>query len=897
MAIPIRVGALSSKNSGSTAGSLTISSIADGSWMILVAHAGDITTTLTTPAGWTVLKAAYTTGSRRHTIYGRIKQAGDTTVSVVKSGSLALSLGLEYGTGSDPVADWQLGTQANRAGGAPHTSTTGVALSITTTEVDVLVLAIVCEATSAEDTVAPVLSGTGWVAGSYVTDTASPDTTNIEQINFATLEQNIAGATGNATFTYQNSQASNAGGVQIGITPAVVGNVSPTAAFTHGETNLHVAVDGTTSSDSDGSITAYDWNWGDATTHGTGSTATHDYAASGTYTITLTVTDNLSATGNVNHDVTVSESSLAPVLTGSLSQKSTGSTAGSITVSSIPDDYWMLLAAEVGNTATTLTTPSGWTLLSGPRNHGSRRFYVYGRIKSGDTTVSVVKSASVALSLGLVYGVGADVVADWQVGSPGVRAAGDATGGAVQAGSGTTSVAPSITTVEGYMLAVAIMFEATTAEDTSSPVVSGSGWTASLYVADTAAPDTSNIEQINFAYKTVTAIGASGAATTTYQNSQANNGAGIQIGLTPNPSANFPPLAAFTTDVDHLTVDVDGTTSSDSDGTIASYTWNWGDGSSDDTGSTQTHTYATAATFTITLTVVDDGGANDTQTHDVTTTESAKLQFGAFGALALRPGVKKATAMYFNGVLLKRWGYTVDDMLIEPEIQVAWRGLGDVKPEMSMTGYDYAVAQGFKVLEVSVNRSLDGVFIMNHDTTLTRTTAATSTIASTNSTALLGVAIDTPTTGGVIGRLENLLDAYAETHVIFIDDKDNAYASQILAILDDYPDPQQHFVWKGFRGWTPAADVWTAAGYQAWGIIYDTDSGVMGTVGAPHASIAHFTMLGLNFDAAQTPHWDNARAIADDQNKRLLAHVIHSGANATTARGKDADGLMTGVVL
>ena len=59
---------------------------------------------------------------------------------------------------------------------------------------------------------------------------------------------------------------------------------------------------------------------------------------------------------------------------------------------------------------------------------------------------------------------------------------------------------------------------------------------------------------------------------------------------------------------------VNGSTSTDPDGTIASYTWNWGDNTPDTTGPTDTasHTYAAAGTYTVTLTVTDNDGATDT---------------------------------------------------------------------------------------------------------------------------------------------------------------------------------------------------------------------------------------------------------------------------------------------
>jgi PKD repeat protein len=82
------------------------------------------------------------------------------------------------------------------------------------------------------------------------------------------------------------------------------GNVTPAAAFTSTCTYLDCSVDGSTSSDRDGSIAGYAWNFGDGTT-GTGSTASHSYGAAGTYLVTLTVTDDKGAASTVSHPVTV----------------------------------------------------------------------------------------------------------------------------------------------------------------------------------------------------------------------------------------------------------------------------------------------------------------------------------------------------------------------------------------------------------------------------------------------------------------------------------------------------------------------------------------------------------------------------------------------------------------
>ncbi len=72
--------------------------------------------------------------------------------------------------------------------------------------------------------------------------------------------------------------------------PAADGGVHP-----HG-VDLTTSVNGSGSTDPDGTIASYSWNWGDATANGSGVTASHTYAAAGTYTVTLTVTDNDGAT-------------------------------------------------------------------------------------------------------------------------------------------------------------------------------------------------------------------------------------------------------------------------------------------------------------------------------------------------------------------------------------------------------------------------------------------------------------------------------------------------------------------------------------------------------------------------------------------------------------------------
>jgi PKD repeat protein len=82
-------------------------------------------------------------------------------------------------------------------------------------------------------------------------------------------------------------------------------NTAPTAAFTFACTDLACDFDASGSTDSDGSIAAYDWDFGDGNT-GTGELASHTYASGADYTVTLTVTDDAGATDSTSQTVSVS---------------------------------------------------------------------------------------------------------------------------------------------------------------------------------------------------------------------------------------------------------------------------------------------------------------------------------------------------------------------------------------------------------------------------------------------------------------------------------------------------------------------------------------------------------------------------------------------------------------
>ena len=98
-----------------------------------------------------------------------------------------------------------------------------------------------------------------------------------------------------------------ASGVQLDAywTAEAVGNIAPTADFSVTTADLEATFTDS-SSDSDGSISSYSWDFGDGNSS-TDANPVHNYAAAGTYSVSLTVTDNEGASDTETQSVTVTE--------------------------------------------------------------------------------------------------------------------------------------------------------------------------------------------------------------------------------------------------------------------------------------------------------------------------------------------------------------------------------------------------------------------------------------------------------------------------------------------------------------------------------------------------------------------------------------------------------------
>ena len=134
--------------------------------------------------------------------------------------------------------------------------------------------------------------------------------------------------TEDGSYTITLTVTSNSANIDQATGTVFVGNLLPTASFNFAPGNPDpgqtVSFDGSSSSDPDGTLTDFDWDFGDGTIlnlDGTGSAPTHSYATDGSYTITLTVTDDQGDSDQFSGIIFVGNQ---PPVANLVSDKSTG---------------------------------------------------------------------------------------------------------------------------------------------------------------------------------------------------------------------------------------------------------------------------------------------------------------------------------------------------------------------------------------------------------------------------------------------------------------------------------------------------------------------------------------------------------------------------------------------
>jgi PKD repeat protein len=392
-------------------------------------------------------------------------------------------------------------------------------------------------------------------------------------------------------------------------------------------------VNAAASSDPDGTVVSYSWNFGDGAT-ATGVTASHAYSASGSYPITLTVTDDQGATGQSSTTVTV--------------QAPPADAYGQAVIADNPTLYWRLNDAS-GPTAADATA------------NGNNGAY------SGGITYQV--PSTVAPGTAVTFdGASGQLATTQAVAAPSVYSeelwfkTTSTSGGTLIAFGDQPSGLSSNHDRQVYLLnSGQLVFGVWTGQNntvTSAKSYNDGQWHQvvatqgpdgmTLYVDGQAvgANPTTQAQPFTGYWRVggENLLGWPGPASSNYlagsidevsvytsELSAARVAAHFAAGGTPN----VPPVAAFTPSCVNLVCSFDGTASHDPDGTVASYAWSFGDGSTA-TGPTAGHTYAAAGDFSVTLTVTDNGGATGTVTQvvsprPVANPSAAPIASDAFG--------------------------------------------------------------------------------------------------------------------------------------------------------------------------------------------------------------------------------------------------------------------------
>lgn len=437
-------------------------------------------------------------------------------------------------------------------------------------------------------------------------------------------------------------------------------NIAPTAAFTvdtnNGEAALTVNFDATTSSDTDGSIVAYNWNFGDGTT-GAGQQISHVYATDGNFPATLTVTDDDGEQHtSIAQIIAVAVANVAPtavfgvdINSGNnpltVNFNSVGSADSDGSIATYDWDFGDGTTGTGTNASHTYTTAGlFFTFLTVTDDGGLSTISASQTISVFPTNVApvaafVVDTASGEVPLAVAFdgssstdsdGSIADYSWDFGDGSSGAGQLVSHTYSTVGSYSATltvtdnqsaqnTSSAQTITVVVANVVPISVFTATPTIGDNPLSVAfNGGGSTDSdgsvvSYAWDFGDGTTASGATANHTYTTV---GDFAAVLTITDNSGATNTSASQtISVLP---ANTAPTSAFTVSTDlgvtPLGVDFDATNSADTDGSIVSYAWEFGDGATG-SGLLVSHTYTVAGIYTARLTVTDNEGAQGISTH------------------------------------------------------------------------------------------------------------------------------------------------------------------------------------------------------------------------------------------------------------------------------------------
>jgi PKD repeat protein len=779
--------------------------------MIGVFFAQDLgSSAIVVPSGFTQLTSTGTSSNRLYVVYGRAMTTS-ADVTAVASGVYLRAAGTA--TRIVAIAAALRGVSAFSSAGA---------------------LTFVNSTTSGTSYSAPA---TGDVRFYFVVTNSSSPSTSPAHTPLGGIKVVQAMSPSGASSPYSDSQMSlmiggtgasyavavaNGGSVGVGFT-STIADTPPVAAFTTSVSGLNLTVNASTSSDSDGTISAYGWDFGDGSTDIGVTPTVHTYGGPGTYTVTLTITDNGGVSSSTTHSVVVggSSSAIAPTRVGySFLDPSTSNTMlldPSVPTggAAIATGHWIIAAFALYNGTITITPPSGWTVLKAYGTIGTLGYAAYGRIRqSGDTSYTFTTDSNGNVgAAALMWGDGADpTITNWVVGAEANRSI------------STQNTAPSLTTTVDHSLVLGLSFERTSA--TESAITSLTGASEWFFMPQYS---TSQLQTLDVGYiADVTPIGATSTMTWTYPNTQAVNGAAFQIAIAPTPTNT------------NISVGYPGVLRTSGGPNYNGKLFYW-DGSA-------AHDFSTTLTKTFTPVTVSQFLSPDHSPW-----------FGAH------------------------------------------RGFSYSYPEETLYSYRGATDWGIKAIEVSVQKSASGTFWCFHDATTDRTTGVSGTISSMTD-AQISVLNNIGTTAAgnssqparPTAKLVDVLNLYAATHVIIIEDKTYANTTAMLNLMDSYGTvgrpANEIFIWKvaSSSSKTNFFDPATARGYHRWAYIFD---GSMSTEFPALPASGKADMIGMDFNSSDAT-LSSAISQCISNGVMPTGHIINSTTQRDRLLGLGMKGLM-----
>ncbi len=353
-----------------------------------------------------------------------------------------------------------------------------------------------------------------------------------------------------------------------------------------GNVGESITLDGTGSSDPDGSIASYAWDLDNDGSYddATGSQPTHSWSTAGTHTIGLEVTDDDGATDTTTATVDVND----PPTANDESVGTDEDTAVTIDVlandtdsDGTLDPSTVTVTGGPSHGSTSVNTSTGEiTYTPDPNYHGTDSFTYTVDDDDGSTS----NEATVTISVADVNDP--PTANDESVGTD------EDTAVTIDVLANDTdsdgTLDPSTVTVTGGPSHGSTSVNTSTGEITYTPDPNYHGTDSFTYTVDDDDGSTSN------------------EATVTISVADVND--------PPTASFSYSPAAPRT----GQTIAFDASASFDSDGTIAVYEWDWtSDGTFDSTGMTTTHYYSAVGDHQVTLQVTDDDGGVDTFTLEL----------------------------------------------------------------------------------------------------------------------------------------------------------------------------------------------------------------------------------------------------------------------------------------